>query len=320
MSTTTDLDDFFNKRLNKKKKNAGKKFDKINTEEFARHLEANAAAAAAKDLTALNFDTTVNREFGDAQGQQTGSNVNNDEDWTPFESEENKDYSGLRVNILQNWKDENENEEEVQQDDETEKQPNCPWSKIKQKVVPLHLDNENDADEPTPKETVESKNISESVKQAANGESSKPAEATGSRYIPPHLRAQQQQQQPQQPQQAAAPPPVPAAASSGGSKYVPPHLRNSTNTQSSYDSAPVSRQMDYQTSSNRKYNKNQPNINDVSEFPSLGDFTGPIANTQSGEDSKNENQFEQPKRGGKVDARGTTSKIDLENKFDALSF
>jgi hypothetical protein len=104
MSTTTDLDDFFNKRLNKKKKNAGKKFDKINTEEFARHLEANAAAAAAKDLTALNFDTAVNREFGDApQGQQTGSNVNNDEDWTPFESEENKDYSGLRVNILQNW-------------------------------------------------------------------------------------------------------------------------------------------------------------------------------------------------------------------------
>ncbi len=148
--------------------------------------------------------------------------------------------------------------------------------------MPLHLDNENDADESTPKETVESKNISEPVKQAANDESSKPVEATGSRYIPPHLRAQQQQQQP------AVPPPAPAAASSSGSKYVPPHLRNSTNTQSSYDTAPVSRQTDYQTSSNRKYNKNQPNINDVSEFPSLGDFTEPKANTQSGEESKNE--------------------------------
>jgi hypothetical protein len=100
--TTTDLDDFFNKRLNKKKKNAGgKKFDKINTEEFAKTLEANAQAAAAKDLTALNFDSTDRSDLGDFK--QSNSNFNADEEWTPFESEENKDYSGLRVNILQNW-------------------------------------------------------------------------------------------------------------------------------------------------------------------------------------------------------------------------
>ncbi len=171
----------------------------------------------------------------------------------------------------------------MQPENETEKQPSCPWSKLKQKTVPLDIGNENDDDESNRKKEIVPDPI-EPVPVPVNqtlSDDTKPAETnTGTRYIPPHLRSQSAQQQPSQQAATAA-----TQSSTGGSKYVPPHLRNTTNTQSSqYET--TNRQNDFQTSTtNRKLNKNQPNINDVSEFPSLGEFAGPGVN---GDDAKNE--------------------------------
>lgn len=52
--------------------------------------------------------------------QPSGASENQDEEWKPFDSEDNKDYTGLRIN--QNWKLEDEEEEEDDADNnETDK-------------------------------------------------------------------------------------------------------------------------------------------------------------------------------------------------------
>jgi len=121
----TSLDDFFKKR-DKKKKTTKSKLD---IDEFAKKLEAttitsgdaddggdaqdlggsgeNAAVAnssagfasasvVAGSVGIVNSGVVANGGGGGGGGEQV------DEEWKPFDSDENKDYTGLRINI-NNW-------------------------------------------------------------------------------------------------------------------------------------------------------------------------------------------------------------------------
>lgn len=91
------------------------------------------------------------------------------------------------------------------------------------------------------------------------------APTTGS-YVPPQLRNQQ----------AADKLSSSIQSSSGGGAYIPPHLRNKGS-----EAAPkLSNDSGFQTSSKRS-NKNQPNINDAFEFPSLSDVVKPSSTAQN---------------------------------------
>ena len=101
-----DLDDFFKKRDKKKKPAATKsKFSVLDTEEFAKQLETITIKSAGE----LNGDEAETACVGGEEAPPkelpsfgVNANENQDEEWKPFDSDENKDYSGLRINI-QNW-------------------------------------------------------------------------------------------------------------------------------------------------------------------------------------------------------------------------
>jgi hypothetical protein len=86
-----DLDDLFKKR-DKKKKQTKSKFSTLDTDEFAKHLEASTVKADEENEDQENAEKQVN----------VATNEQLDEEWKPFDSDENKDYTGLRINI-QNW-------------------------------------------------------------------------------------------------------------------------------------------------------------------------------------------------------------------------
>jgi hypothetical protein len=139
-----DLDDLFKKR-DKKKKQTKSKFSTLDTDEFAKHLEATTVKADEENEDQENIDKQTN----------VATNDQLDEEWKPFDSDENKDYTGLRINI-QNWyinkmffqlnkisffllfillhfffflfrKVEDEDIENVGVKDDNEKKPACPW-------------------------------------------------------------------------------------------------------------------------------------------------------------------------------------------------
>jgi hypothetical protein len=88
----SNLDDFFKKRDKKKKVTTKSKFPTLDTDELAKNLEAN---------TVRNEEEN-DPDFQDNNERQPNPSENLDEEWKPFDSDENKDYTGLRINI-QNW-------------------------------------------------------------------------------------------------------------------------------------------------------------------------------------------------------------------------
>ncbi len=95
----SNLDDFFKKRDKKKKATTSSKskFSTLDTEKLAKNLEAIAVSAPIDSAIdgADEFQNEV-EQTAPAARTQTGDNL--DEEWKPFDSEENKDYTGLRIN------------------------------------------------------------------------------------------------------------------------------------------------------------------------------------------------------------------------------
>lgn len=341
MSTAADLDDFFKKR-DKKKKTKTTKYSKIDNAELASHLDAVSSNLILNDdeqQQVAQFDTDyvpTTSAINNNQHQQIApvvtlvnskddsltSNINSiniksnnnddgDDEWRQFESDENKNYSGLKINFLRTNESDEENETEV--NNEVEKKSNCPWL-AKDSTKPAENNNyDDDEDDSNNKENEETNNKHNQPQQQQVAEPIK--QSTGA-YIPLHLRNKQQQPQP-----AAPSAPAPSSTNSSGS-YVPPHLRNSNNSSSAPSSGMSSKDVFHATGSSRRGNKNQPNINDEGEFPSLFDVKTPTINdsNQKTTTTTNDSNFEQPKRSSKVDTHSNVSnKIDIENKFNALS-
>jgi hypothetical protein len=266
-----DLDDFFKKRDKKKKPTTAKsKFSVLDTEEFAKQLEATTAAA---ELENVESELNANVDGGSSsaveyQPQQTQSasaaaiGENADEEWKPFDSEDNKDYSGLRIDI-NNWKIEDEEGKSQFAAEENDKK--SAWGAPKSVWGPKKTQTEEDEekDEEKSPDTSKVEGEEETTKESSSSEpapahkaeefSEKAAAPTAGSYVPPYLRNKTA---------AAAPTPAaPVPAAPAKSVYVPPHLRDSADQSSSSSSsgpAPV-----------RKSNKAQPNIMDTMEFPSL---------------------------------------------------
>ena len=321
-----DLDDFFKKRDKKKKPTAAttkSKFSVLDTEEFAKQLETITIKSAAElDPETNNVDggvtetTAVNgNDEPAAFVAQTSQNENVDEEWKPFDSDENKDYSGLRINI-QNWKVEDEENNYEETNEDNEKKAACPWG-----VANLRLKKTDDseaADEETATPTVaDSEEARETVAEPAVAAQTPSESATSeapakSAYVPPALRRQMEASG--SASAAAAPAAAPAApAASEPGKYIAPHLRNRGADSSSSG-------LTGGTTVVRKSNKAQPNIMDTMEFPTLdagapesAAAAAPVANGTS-------DRFEMAKKGGRVETKaGKGGSIDLDNKFTALS-
>ena len=89
----SNLDDFFKKRDKKKKTTTKTKFPTLDTDELAKNLEA----------TTVRVVEEADAEFQEVPSERVPNVAENlDEEWKPFDSDENKDYTGLRINI-QNW-------------------------------------------------------------------------------------------------------------------------------------------------------------------------------------------------------------------------
>lgn len=292
--SSDNLDDFFKKRDKKKKGASSKsKFQKLDTEEFAKQLEAAvviedtdaavvdassavasipepvlAPSAAPVEVAAapvhVPAQSSTNSHSNQSSGKQHLDNF--DEDWKPFESEDNKDYTGLRVNILQNWKDDEYYEENEETEGSTDKKPSCPWS---QRIAAASRQEHEGAGVKGTEEDEGDKNNNTKISSNEAAEEVKPA--TGGKYLPPHLRATQMTST------AAAPAPAPAAPTA----YVPPALRKQQAAVSTGDS------VGFQTQT-RRTNRNQPNINDICEFPSLGDLNQSSASGSESTTTKTE--------------------------------
>lgn len=168
-----DLDDFFKKR-DKKKKTTKSKFVTLDTEEFAKQLEATTIRTIEDEV-----EFQENGEFNTLSATVPGSGENLDEEWKPFDSEDNKDYTGLRIKI-ENWKVEDEENNNEGIDVEQEKKAACPWGVCSN----------------GPKEdSEEAKEVSEKsqVVEEKTPEPEPVREQTKSTesYVPPHLRKQQ---------------------------------------------------------------------------------------------------------------------------------
>lgn len=335
MSTVTkNLDDFFKKR--DKKKNTKAKFSTLNTEEFAKQLEAvakvesnyEASYPGDEDINpnsvmqiiepstnvvelTVSSSTTNNQSINLSSTKITAPQIktenilNTDEDWKPFESEENKDYSGLRVNLLQNWKDDNDEENEYEIDGESDKKPNCPWKKIGSVEKPIDL-KENVSDLNGDKKPLETEKKMEIT-------SSEPSTtAVPGKYIPPSMRNTS----------SAISAPVSSEPLVSTNKYVPPSLRAAT-------VSTTDKNIGFQSVSQSKRNKNQPNINDICEFPSLSDAPTSIAEqvdsktshsiSASNYDVENDKEVTSKPATSHYINQENKNLINLGNKFDALS-
>jgi len=308
----SNLDDFFKKRDKKKKSTTTKtKFSTLDTEKLAKNLEAIAITNVvpdAADTEAVEVTATREQEVAPTRAQ---GNENLDEEWKPFDSEENKDYTGLRINT-QTWKDDEEDGEFNNYTDENSVKKSCPWgSSGKSKGNQDNLDNDNDQEEENPKiQASEPKTIAAVLAENTNaanvtGTPAEPAVVapTPGAYIPPSMRARMQAEAPQKPAVAA---PTPGA-------YVPPSLRNRT-----ADSGP-SYEIPTNSVNYRRPNKSQPNLNDCLEFPSLD--AGPDSMTMAGmTNGDGGERFEFAKKSAKIEPKNEKdSQIHIQNKFTALS-
>lgn len=304
----SNLDDFFKKR-DKKKKTTKSKFPTLDTDEFVKKLEATSIVSSAID--GEEQDIEVNNEN---LTNQPAPNDHLDEDWKPFDSDENKDYTGLRINI-QNWKVEDQDAINEGAIYDNEKKTNCPWGAptSQTKKDDDNQDNENEK-ETEIKPEIENNNNSNNknetpepsqIKSTPSEPTSKTETTTSSTgaYVPPALRRQQNE--------SSNTTEIKQQTTDSSSKYVPPYLRNKTSNDTS--SAIPTTSVNY-----RRPNKSQPNLNDTSEFPSLDAGVEPASNDKL-TNGTNETKFEMPKKSGKIEQKSSKNMIDLENKFTALS-
>jgi len=257
-----DLDDFFSKRDKKKKGTAKSKFPTLDTDEFVKQLEATTTAAeveaAEVEISPVIEQVTLTQTLAPISStipptNKTTSELGDGEEWKPFESDDNIDYTGLRIKI-QHLKEDDQSFDMSGGYDECEKRPLCPWRV--EKGNNLQQDYSEDIDN---SEVVIEKNLVEPDTQ----KSTIPMEAK-SAYVPPAMRLQSQ------------------------------------------------------PASYRKLAKNQPNINDITDFPSLGGNFAVEAKLWKTTDA-NDDKFEIVKKSSRVDQKSGDNPIDLGNKFTPLS-
>lgn len=298
----SNLDDFFKKRDKKKKVTTKSKFSTIDTEELAKNLEA--STLKCEDFTdPTEFSTETERV------EKTTDNVDGDGEWKPFDSDENKDYTGLRIST-QTWQEEDVENELTGQTDENTLKASCPWG-AKNKTKNLEKE-ENDEEEEEKDETDKHEQASEPKTIAAvlaenttasNVEAkTEPVTApTPGAYIPPSMRARMQAE-------AAAKPSSTTTGSTGA--YVPPSMRGKTVESSSSGYEIPTSSVNY-----RRPNKAQPNLNDCLEFPSLD-----ATNDNTADKTNGEEKFEYAKKSGRVEPKSEKDRqINLQNKFASLS-
>lgn len=303
----SNLDDFFKKRDKKKKGVAKAKFSTLDTEELAKNLET---VAVKNEETDPDFQDNTDR---------SAVSENLDEEWKPFDSEENKDYTGLRINT-QTWNDEDEENEVTGVVDDNEKNLNCPWGASGKSRSKDNANNDEDEDEEkneekTNVEASEPKTIAavlaENTVSEAKVEPAVSAPATNA-YIPPSMRARLQAEAAAKPVETLKP----STQSSGGA-YVPPSMRNRMGGTGESASSYNSYEIPTSSVNYRRANKSQPNFNDCLEFPSLD-----AAGNENSEKMNNgsDERFEYAKKSGRVEAKNEKdSQINLQNKFATLS-
>lgn len=293
----SNLDDFFKKR-DKKKKTVKTKLD---IEQLAKNLEA----------TSITQSEEVDAEFQDTK-ERVSVTENLDEEWKPFDSEENRDYTGLRINT-NTWNDEDEEYEyKCEVDENTSKPAWVPsaWGSKTKEEQQKQSDEEEKEEETKNQASSEPKSLAAVI---AEGKSAEPAEtktetssaapSTGA-YIPPAMRARMAAEAAAK--QQAEPPKTTGA-------YVPPSLRNRAPEASS---SSASYEIPTSSVNYRRPNKSQPNLNDCLEFPSL-DAASDNNPTPAG---GNDDRFEFAKKSGRVEQKNEKdSQIHIQNKFATLS-
>lgn len=308
----SNLDDFFKKRDKKKKTVTAKsKFSTLDTEQLAKNLEA---------VTVIQADET-DPDFQDQPARErVPASENQDEEWKPFDSEENRDYTGLRIN-MQTWADEDEQNEQGGEFDENAAKPAwvaSAWGSKKKEANDEQDEDEDKDDKEEDTASQEPKSMAEVVNEIKTNEAAeaKPAETaaapaaaapTPGAYIPPSMRARIAAEAAAKPAEAAKP----AAPASGGA-YVPPSMRNrapeSSGSSAGYE-IPTS-SVNY-----RRPNKSQPNLNDCLEFPSLD-----AAGSDAAPATQNDDRFEFAKKSGRVEPKNEKDNmIHVQNKFATLS-
>lgn len=318
----SNLDDFFKKR-DKKKKPTTKKFVALDTEELSKQLEANVVEDEFDENNGAGNSIT-----GERTGNQQNGNENMDEEWKPFDSDENRDYTGLK--IIQNWKAKDQDSDDQGEDDGNERKPACPWGANQAQAAKNDETSETVTSNPVAKETepqstvskTEVKETKEEIKEpvAAVVEKDTKEAATAaaptavkeSAYIPPHLRNQAATTSSDAPKTT---PPATSSTDSSG-KYIPPSMRAAAAAGSSSSSASGLSGIPTTSVNYRRPNKAQPNINDTMEFPTLDAAVEPNPSEKLTNGSE---KFEVPKKSGRLEPKSNENMIDLGNKFNALS-
>lgn len=317
----SNLDDFFKKRDKKKKGTSSKaKFSTLDTEKLAKDLETITVSAAPVE-DEVDLGVPVQPESVEVVAVPVTRNVaaagdNVDEEWKPFDSEENRDYTGLRINT-NTWKDEEEDGDYDNVTDENNIKTSCPWGASGK---PKDL-NDEDADDEEQVEVAVPKTIAAILVENTNAANLAQPEAVAAAtnpnaYIPPSMRARMAAEA------TGAKPvevkPTPAAAPSGGSAYVPPSMRGRMGEGLSSSSGSGAYEISTSSVNYRRPNKSQPNFNDCLEFPSLD----ANAETQTADNMVNGNggeRFELVKKSARVEPKNEKdNQVYTQNKFGAL--
>lgn len=346
------LDDFFKKRDKKKKPAAKSKFSVLDTEDIAKQLEATSIKSVV-DPDAEGAEPEASEEAAAAAApavvrdlpsfNPANPNENMDEEWKPFESDENKDYSGLRINI-QNWKVEDEENNYEEANDENEKKAACPWGTAQLKFNKPDQDSDQVEKEESPQEAEKVNNNNNTTEETTSSKAEAPAVPTTTAtttngaaptaaapapgvYITPAMKRAMMEANNNNNNKAggAAPstttssssttssaPAAESAAAAPAGKYIAPHLRNKGDTSSTLTST-----AGFPTRT--RPGKAQPNIMDTMEFPSLDNAVSVDTGASEKITNGSTERFEMAKKGGRVDSKtNKAGSIDLENKFTAL--
>lgn len=312
----SNLDDFFKKRDKKKKGTvaAKSKFSTLDTEQLAKNLEA---------VTVTQPDET-DPDFQDAPAKErVTASENQDEEWKPFDSEENRDYTGLRINT-QTWADDDEDNEQGADQDENAAKPAwvaSAWGAKKGKETNSQEEEDEDREDKEEENTAsqEPKSMAAIVTENKTNEAAEQAKAepvasaasstapTPGAYIPPSMRARMAAEA-----ASEAPKPAAAAPSSGGA-YVPPSMRNRAPESSSTSAAGY--EIPTSSVNYRRPNKSQPNFNDCLEFPSLD-----AASSDAPPAAPNDDRFELAKKSARVEPKNEKdNRVHTQNMFATLS-
>lgn len=320
----SNLDDFFKKRDKKKKVASKSKFSTIDTDEFAKQLEASTIRGVEEDG---ELDQDEGGEVINTKASANGEPL--DDDWKPFDSEDNKDYSGLRIK-MENLKEDDDDYEFRDGADENGKKPLCPWGSSK---GPRNDADAEDIPYVSPKGvTVNVVEETKTVERAASPverpstpaaaeTTAKPAEApTTGAYVPPSMRNRAAAAV--APELVVSKPVVEAVAAAPASgAYVPPSMRNRASAAGGSLASEGSYHIPTSSVNFRRPtggSKAQPNINDTMDFPTLGGGTETTDKPSHLANGSNE-KFDLIKKGGRVEPKSGDNSINLVNKFTMLS-